>query len=651
MINFYHRFLPTIASQLAPLHTASSGRGKELTWTIECQKAFENAKAALAHATLLHHPKANAPTSITVDASDLAIGAQLDQLHNGYWVPIAFFSRKLSSAEKKYSTFDRELLAAYQAVRHFRHFVEGKPFTLYTDHKPLTFALSNNADRSPRQSRHLSFIAEFTSDIRHVKGKFNVVADTLSKINTITEPPIDFRQLANDQVVSQEIAAYRTSITNLLLQDIPFGDVSLLCDMSLGKPRPVLPKEWTYRVFRAIHSLAHAGPRPIQRAIADRYVWHDLKRDIRRWCRECQSCQAAKVHRHIRAPLSHRSQPTGRFHSIHVDLVGPLPPSEGMTYLFTIIDRFTRWPEAIPLPDAKTPTCTNALIQGWISRFGVPADITSDRGPQFTSSLWSNLNKMLGIKQQHTTAYHPQANGMVERLHRQLKDSLKARTTSPHWIEHLPFTLLGLQTTWREEPGCSPAELVYGSTLRIPGEFIDPTPPLSLQPSTTFLRDLQKSMHETLPPPPTHHSSLTSYYPPSLGHTGFVYVRINKHKTPLQRPYEGPYRIISTSEKFFTLDVNGRTENISVNRLKTAYLATGRYPPQLNNQEEDISTPSSSSPLPNKSPGITTTRSGRSVRRPPHIVKDYIAGIQESYNNAGGEPCGDQSAGAHERLM
>ena len=144
-------------------------------------------------------------------------------------------------------------------------------------------------------------------------------------------------------------------------------------------------------------------------------------------------------------------------------------------------------------------------------------------------------------------------------------------------------------------------------------------------------------MHETLPPPPTHHSSLTFYYPPSLGHTGFVYVRIDKHKTPLQRPYEGPYRIISTSEKFFTLDVNGRTENISVDRLKTAYLATGRYPPQLNNQEEDKKkTPSSSTPLPNKSPGITTTRSGRSVRRPPHIVKDYIAGIQESYNNAGG---------------
>ena len=133
-------------------------------------------------------------------------------------------------------------------------------------------------------------------------------------------------------------------------------------------------------------------------------------------------------------------------------------------------------------------------------------------------------------------------------------------------MEHLPFTLLGLQTAWREELKCSPAELVC--------EFIDPTPPLSLQPSITFLCDLQKLMHETILPPPTHHSSPTSYYPPSFGRTGFVYVRINKHKTPLQRPYKGPYRIITTSEKFFTLDLNGRAENISVDRLKTVYLAT-----------------------------------------------------------------------------
>ena len=112
-----------------------------------------------------------------------------------------------------------------------------------------------------------------------------------------------------------------------------------------------------------------------------------------------------------------------------MDLFGPLPPSEGMTYLFTIIDCFTRWPEAIPIPNSKTTTCVRALIRPWVARFGIPADITSDRGIWFTSSLWKELGHILGIKMQHTTAYHPQANGMIERLHRQLKSSLKAGTT------------------------------------------------------------------------------------------------------------------------------------------------------------------------------------------------------------------------------
>ena len=86
---------------------------------------------------------------------------------------------------------------------------------------------------------------------------------------------------------------------------------------------------------------------------------------------------------------------------------------------------------------------------------------------------------------QQTTAYHPQANGMIERLHRQLKGSLRARTTDPYWMDHLPMVLLGIRTAWREDPDCSPAELVYGSTLRLPGEFVKPTPLRELQPSST----------------------------------------------------------------------------------------------------------------------------------------------------------------------
>ena len=483
MINYYHRFLPGIAPVLAPLHVVSAGRGKDITWTPQCQKSFDEAKTALYNVTLLHHPRSDAKTSITVDASDSAIGAQLEQFQKGHWVPIAFFSRKLSQTEKKYSAFDRKLLGAYQAVKHFRHFVEAKPFTLYTDHKPLTFALSNAAERSPRQSRHLSFIAEFTSDIQYIRGKHNVVADALSRINAAMVPSIDFQQLSVDQATSPEIDAYRTAVTSLVLQDVPFHNVTLLCDVSLGKPRPIVPREWSRRIFDAVHSLAHLGPRPTQRAVSERFIWHGLKKDIRKWCKECHSCQAAKIQRHTKAPLSTRPVPTGHFLSLHVDLVGPLPPSEGMTYLFTVIDRFTRWPEAIPIPDATATSCVRALIRHWIARFGVPDDITSDCCAQFTSSLWKELGNMLGVKMQRTSAYHPQAKGMIERLHRQLKNSLKARTTGPYWMDHLPMVLLGIQTAWREDPDCFLAELVYGSSLRIPGEFLGNTSSRFLQPS------------------------------------------------------------------------------------------------------------------------------------------------------------------------
>ena len=282
-------------------------------------------------------------------------------------------------------------------------------------------------------------------------------------------------------------------------------------------------------MFQTIHSLSHAGPHPTQRAVANCFVWHGMRKDIRRWCKECHACQSSKIHRHVRAPLTHRLLPSGRFRSLHVDLVGPLPPSEGMTYLFTIIDRFTRWPEAIPLPDSKAKTCAQAMIRHWISRFDLPEDITSDRGARFTSSLWTKLGQVPGVQLHTTTAYHSQANGMIERLHRQLKSSLKARTTDPYWIDHLPLAQLGIRVAWREEPGCSLAELVYGSSLRLSGEFVDQQNSRNTQPSEDFLRHLQRVMHTSLPTPAIYHSKPSSYVPPTLMQSKFVYVRVDRH--------------------------------------------------------------------------------------------------------------------------
>jgi transposase InsO family protein len=128
--------------------------------------------------------------------------------------------------------------------------------------------------------------------------------------------------------------------------------------------------------------------------------------------------------------------------------------------------------EAIPLSETSAAACAKALTFSWISRFGVPETITSDRGPQFTSNLWSNLCQMLNISHRQTAAYHPKLNGAVERLHRRLKDALRAHAAAATWSEELPFVLLGLRAQPREDTGLSPAEAVFGAPIMLPNEFL-----------------------------------------------------------------------------------------------------------------------------------------------------------------------------------
>ena len=154
------------------------------------------------------------------------------------------------------------------------------------------------------------------------------------------------------------------------------------------------------RVFENLHSLAHLGACPTKRLTAAQYVWPGLKKDVTSWARSCLSCQQFKISWHVASPLQRSPVPSSMFQHFHVDIVGPLPPSRDYTYLFTIIDRFTHWPKAIPMADCTTETCNQA---GWIARFGVPVSITSDRGRHFISELWKDLLHLLGIKPIHTT--------------------------------------------------------------------------------------------------------------------------------------------------------------------------------------------------------------------------------------------------------
>ncbi len=254
---------------------------------------------------------------------------------------------------------------------------------------------------------------------------------------------------------------------------LPMSPDTLICDISTGVPRPFVPAQFRRAAFDSLHALSHPGVRTSQRLVTSRYVWPSVNKDVRNWARACIPCQRCKVQRHTVTRLSTFTTPDARFKEVHIDLVGPLPPSQGFRYLVTCIDRFTRWPEAFPIPSITAETVARAFVTGWIARFGTPATLTTDRGSQFESALWKELMVLLGTSRIRTTAYHPAANGMVERFHRQLKAALKAQPYPDRWMEALPTVLLGIRTAVKRDISCTSAELVYGTTLRLPGEFID----------------------------------------------------------------------------------------------------------------------------------------------------------------------------------
>ena len=277
MVNFYRRFLPGVASTLRPLTDALAG----VLWSDSMSVAFERAKQQLAEATLLFHPVPEAELRVNTDASSRAIAGAIHQVVNGQQQPLGFFSRCTTPAETRYSAYDLELLAIYATIVKFCHLLEGRRFKIFTDQRPLTSAFMKARDPvSSRQRQQLAFISEFATDIAHVPGLNNVVADAFTRqydheetavVHAVahTLADVDLSMLAREQP-----SLHEASLSSLKLTVVAFPGVEnrLVCNISQGQPRVLVPEGRCKQIYSAIHDLAHPLGRSTLAIVSKSYM-------------------------------------------------------------------------------------------------------------------------------------------------------------------------------------------------------------------------------------------------------------------------------------------------------------------------------------------------------------------------------------------
>jgi Integrase core domain len=297
----------------------------------------------------------------------------------------------------------------------------------------------------------------------------------------------------------------------------------------------------------------------MRRLVSCRFVWRGMSSDVTQWCRECLQYTRGKGGGTIPGQVQPIQVLQERFSHVHVNLVGPLPASpKGHTYVLSVIDRTTRWPELFPLKDVTAATCVDTFTSGWVARYGVPTAVTTDCGVQFTSELWHVMCKTLGIQRILTTAYHPQSNSMVERLHRQVKDSLRARGCGAAWLEHLPWVLLGIRAAPKDECNVSPAEAVFGVPLTLPGQAARPQE----QGQRPVIATRARTYAEVARPHPR---------------PDFVFIRRGQHAGVSGPVFDVPYQVIKWSDKYYDVLVGQKSERVSVDRVKP-YVAVAELP-------------------------------------------------------------------------
>lgn len=473
MANFYNRFIPHFAEIAAPLTTLQGCPPRKFYWTDNEQHAFDVLKKALVEMSHINVPDFEKPFELYTDASGVAAGAVLQQSGK----PIAYASTKFNSAERNYSTVDREFYAMQWAISHFHYYLYGRRFTVYTDHKPL-LGLITGTSKNSRHARYQMKLQDYDFELIYCSGKSNVVADCLSRTAAV-EISCAFSN-SNDETCSAIIRFInegRVTRDNLPPTAVPYlqrrSDLLHIEDGNLYYDnRLVIPDSSVDRVIQRHHNDGHFSTTKVRKAVLERYWFPNMRRRIAELSSRCDVC--ARNLSYPSNPVKRSKLPTDEYQPMEfvaIDIVGPLNvQADGSRYILTMIDHKTRWLQAVPIADITAETVCDAVHAEWICRYGAPRYIHSDQGRQFESNLFGQLCARYGITKKRTTPYHPQGNSICERVHRTIKDRL--RTSQRPWLSALADAVFCINCTHHDVIKQTPYKALFQREPFRPCQFV-----------------------------------------------------------------------------------------------------------------------------------------------------------------------------------
>lgn len=488
-VNYYSKFLPNYSEVAHPLYQLLRGNVR-WNWTESQNIAFEKIKKLITSDRVLIHYSMELPLKLSTDASQYGVGAVLSHvMPDKMERPIAFISRCLSAAERKYSQLEKEALAIIFAVRKFHQYIFGREFTISTDHMPL-ITLFNPRKGIPEMTAHriqrwALILSSYNYHISYIKGKENVVADGLSRLpcrDKVTEMDYSFLNFVSDNVPcltegEVRVGTEKDHILRSIYKYIEYGWPS---ENITEEERPYYNRKrdlyidkgcimWGYRVvipdclkidiLRELH-ISHMGITKMK-SLARSYVWWpSLDMDIECMTKSCLECLEEKEMPE-KTKMQSWTWPSRPGFRVHADFAGPF---KGKNFL-VIVDACSKWLDVKIMNDITSSKTIN-VFREYFATWGIPVKLVTDNAPTFTSAEFQNFLKMNGIIHQTIAPYHPQSNGAAENAVRTFKNKIKVLSKQFPMEQAVQNFLFGYRTTGHCTTNMSPAELHIGRKLK-----------------------------------------------------------------------------------------------------------------------------------------------------------------------------------------